>query len=480
LFHESNLQVAALGPREYAKDNFNLFDGFIVISGLLELILSPPDILTGETGNTSGGALSALRSFRLFRVFKLARWWHSMRELLNTLGKTLLDIGNFGMLLVLFMYIYALVGLQFFANRFHFNEVGEVVGIGEPGYYTAEVPRSNFDTLMNAFTTIFEASRCSTILSGENWNTVMYDARRATGWVSVFYFVSLIIMGMMIVMNLFLAILLSNFTNKEDVDAEAGGGSGNGENAGPPVEHPGSPRVAPYNPVSPPPSPQRPKLGSSKSLTKTLANQQSFKPGGDGTAGKLVTMSSNVGRGGGDGNEIKVGSGRPRFVVRAGRACRRFGADMYEACRSAIFGLRVPDDLDPGKALFVLGPDNKLRQGCAAVVHNPGFDRFILLLISVSSLALALDSPLRNPESATAKYLKGVERVMTALFFIEMALKICAHGFALMPKAYLRSAWNILDFVVVVISMIQLVTNDSGNLESLRSLRTLRALRPLR
>ncbi|CAM9574083.1 unnamed protein product, partial [Ectocarpus sp. 8 AP-2014] len=477
---EMALKVAALGPREYAKDNFNLFDGFIVISGLLELILSPPDILTGETGNTSGGALSALRSFRLFRVFKLAREWHSMRELLNTLGKTLLDIGNFGMLLVLFMYIYALVGLQFFANRFHFNEVGEVVGIGEPGYYTAEVPRSNFDTLMNAFTTIFEASRHSTILSGENWNTVMYDARRATGWVSVFYFVSLIIMGMMIVMNLFLAILLSNFTNKDDVDAEAGGGSGNGENAGPPVEHPGSPRVTPYNPVSPPPSPQRPKLGSSKSLTKTLANQQSFKAGDDGTAGKLVTMSSNVGRGGGDGNEIKVGSGRPRFVVRAGRTCRRFGADMYEACRSAIFGLRVPDDLDPGKALFVLGPDNKLRQGCAAVVHNPGFDRFILLLISVSSLALALDSPLRDPESATAKYLKGVERVMTALFFIEMALKICAHGFALMPKAYLRSAWNILDFVVVVISMIQLVTNDSGNLESLRSLRTLRALRPLR
>lgn len=79
-----------------------------------------------------------------------------MRDLLNTLGKTLLDIGNFGMLLVLFMYIYALVGLQFFANRFHFNEVGEAVGIGEEGYYTAEVPRSNFDTLMNAFTTIFE------------------------------------------------------------------------------------------------------------------------------------------------------------------------------------------------------------------------------------------------------------------------------------------------------------------------------------
>lgn len=81
-----------------------------------------------------------------------------MRELLNTLGKTLLDIGNFGLLLVLFMYIYALVGLESFANRFHFGEDGRAVHIAEEGYDSAWVPRSNFDTLVNAFTTIFEAS----------------------------------------------------------------------------------------------------------------------------------------------------------------------------------------------------------------------------------------------------------------------------------------------------------------------------------
>lgn len=307
----------------------------------------------------------------------------------------------------------------------------------------------------------------------------MYDARRATGWVSVFYFVSLIIMGMMIVMNLFLAILLSNFTNKDDVDAEAGGISKNGENAGPPVEQPASPRVAPYNPASPPPSPHppngKPGYGSSKSFNRTLSKTQSCKPGGDGALGKTdSTQASHDGTG--ENNVL----GKPGIAACTGQACKQLGLDAFETYRSAIFGLRVPDDLDPGKALFVLGPDNSVRRGCAAVVHNPGFDRFILLLISVSSLALALDSPLRDPESTLAKYLKGVEQVMTALFFIEMALKICAHGFVLMPKAYLRSAWNVLDFVVVVISMIQLVTNDSGNLESLRSLRTLRALRPLR
>ncbi|CAM9453078.1 unnamed protein product, partial [Discosporangium mesarthrocarpum] len=207
---EMALKLIALGAREYAQDNFNLFDACIVLVGLVELIISPPAILTNDAGTASGGGISALRSFRLFRVFKLAREWESMRDLLNTLGKTVLDVGNFGMLLLLFMYIYALVGLQFFANRFHFDDEGRAVGIGEEGYYVATIPRSNFDSLQNAFTTIFQ------ILSGENWNTVMYDGWRATTWVSVFYFITLVIMGMMIIMNLFLAILLSNFTNKEE------------------------------------------------------------------------------------------------------------------------------------------------------------------------------------------------------------------------------------------------------------------------
>lgn len=81
-----------------------------------------------------------------------------MRDLLLTLHKTMVDVGNFALLLVLFMFIYALVGLQFFANRFNFDHDGEAVGIGEEGYTTALVPRSNFNNLLNAFVTIFEAS----------------------------------------------------------------------------------------------------------------------------------------------------------------------------------------------------------------------------------------------------------------------------------------------------------------------------------
>ena len=363
----------------------------------------------------------------------------------------------------------------------------------------------------------------------------MYDARRATGWVSVFYFVSLIIMGMMIVMNLFLAILLSNFTNKEDVDAEAG--NSDGSDAKPQLprgESVANPRAPTYNPASPPgsptsksptpksptpksptptspipkattpnpptpnitpkspapkspaPTPTKPRLGTANT-TKPLNSARSvIHPEGgtmeEGTGAKVVPTANNSGGGGADfdGKVVSAERGGQGPASRACRACKRLGVHLLEICASAIYGLRVPTDLDPGKALFLLGPNNKMRMACAAVVANPGFDRFILLLISVSSLALAMDSPLRDPDSDVAGYLERVEGVMNVLFFIEMTLKISAHGFVLMHGAYLRSAWNVLDFVVVVISMVQLFTGDSGNLESLRSLRTLRALRPLR
>lgn len=326
------------------------------------------------------------------------------------------------------------------------------------------------------------------ILSGENWNVVMYNARRATGWLSVFYFVSLIIMGMMIVMNLFLAILLSNFTNKEDVDAEAGVAGNNNNNpdgnAGPPAENAASPRVSPYNPISPPPSPSPGSPARPFGASRTVKNLEGGNDGGKSNTnscvgGKVVpTVTSNNGSEAGDD---KAGGKDGQGIAACFKAKgKELTGRVVQAVSSAIRGLRVPDDLVPDRALFVLGPDNQVRRVCAAIVANPGFDRFILLLIFVSSLALALDNPLRNPDSTTAVYLGRVERVMTGLFFVEMALKICAHGFLFMQRAYLRSAWNILDFVVVVISMIQLFTNDSGNLESLRSLRTLRALRPLR
>ena len=76
-------------------------------------------------------------------------------------------------------------------------------------------PRAHFDTFGWALVTVFQ------ILSGENWNAVMYDAYRAMGgdqmaWASTLYFVVLNILGAFIVLNLCCALLLNNLSHLND------------------------------------------------------------------------------------------------------------------------------------------------------------------------------------------------------------------------------------------------------------------------
>lgn len=99
--------------------------------------------------------------------------------------------------------------MQLFSNRLHFNvETGTHIGKSDPKYNSAEVPRSNFDDFFWSMTTVFQ------ILSGENWNTVMYDCWKATS-VAPAYFISLMVLGVFCALNLFLAILLLPFDGSE-------------------------------------------------------------------------------------------------------------------------------------------------------------------------------------------------------------------------------------------------------------------------
>ena len=137
---EMALKLGGLGLRGYVYDSFNVFDGVIVIISLVEIFASPPAFLQGAQPEITreeiltateprefaggGGAVSAFRTFRLFRVFKLARSWKSLNQILNTIALTLKDVANFAVLLFIIMYIFALMGGQFFANRYCFDDQG--------------------------------------------------------------------------------------------------------------------------------------------------------------------------------------------------------------------------------------------------------------------------------------------------------------------------------------------------------------------
>ena len=172
----------------------------------------------GEEEGGGGGAISALRGARLLRILKMAKEWETMQTLLRLIGKTVLEIGNFGILLILFIFIYSLCGMQFFSNRMVFDHLGAPVDIKDWDLWIAAWPdrMGHFDTLLWSMVTIFQ------VLTGEDWNWLMYDAWRCATvpWLAIVYFLSLVITGAFIVMNLFLAILLSNFEGNEELMKE--------------------------------------------------------------------------------------------------------------------------------------------------------------------------------------------------------------------------------------------------------------------
>ncbi|KAH7463184.1 Sodium channel protein 60E [Phytophthora ramorum] len=137
------------------------------------MILSPPSFMSENQPKKR--AVSSLRSFRLFRVFKLARNWRSLRELLEMIGRAIAGIANFGVLFFIFIYIYALVGMQFFGNTMRFDDSGYPTPYNINEYWFGTVPRLNFDTFLWSSITVFK------IITTDNWNENMYDVIRSNG-----------------------------------------------------------------------------------------------------------------------------------------------------------------------------------------------------------------------------------------------------------------------------------------------------------
>ena len=129
-----------------------------------------------------------------------------------------------------------------------------------------------------------------------------------------------------------------------------------------------------------------------------------------------------------------------------------------------------------------------LKKLCPSGIRpNKAFDNFVMFLIITSSVMLAIDTPLLDPDSRYAKNIRIIDMILTILFTAEAIIKIIARGFLynnldnVNLKAYLNDPWNILDFFVVCASLLDMLSpSNSESLKSLKALRALRALRPLR
>jgi len=210
-FFEMIIKMMGLGFREYFSDRFNAFDAFIVFISTVDILLS----YSTFTDSEGSGAISAMRAFRLLRVFKLAKSWKQFQNLLITIGKTLKGVSFFSILLLLFIFTYSLLGMGVFAYKVKFNENDEY-DMSENGSF----PDSTFNNFWEAFISVF------IVLANDGWSTIYFNHYRAEGPVfSTFFFISLLLVGQYILLNLFLAILLEKFdedsinqTVQEEID----------------------------------------------------------------------------------------------------------------------------------------------------------------------------------------------------------------------------------------------------------------------
>lgn len=133
-----------------------------------------------------------------------------------------------------------------------------------------------------------------------------------------------------------------------------------------------------------------------------------------------------------------------------------------------------------GSSLYIYHRTHPHRIACYKSIIHPKFDTIILVLIVISSIALAIDNPLYDPDSSLVEGLAYLDALLTILFTIEMGLKIVALGFCMHKGSYLRNSWNRLDFIIVISSLLMLIAQKNPAFKALRSLRALRTFRPLR
>ncbi|KNC23583.1 Voltage-dependent calcium channel type A subunit alpha-1, partial [Lucilia cuprina] len=396
---EMFIKMYAMSPRIYFESSFNRFDCVVISGSIFEVIWS--EVKGGSFG------LSVLRALRLLRIFKVTKYWSSLRNLVISLLNSMRSIISLLFLLFLFILIFALLGMQLFGGQFNFS---------------SGTPETNFNTFPIALLTVFQ------ILTGEDWNEVMYQgiisqggAKR--GMIYSVYFIVLVLFGNYTLLNVFLAIAVDNLANAQELTAA---------------------------------EEEQVEEDKEKQLQELEKEMEALQ---------------------GDGSHVENGGDGSTAAVKKSKKKEEEKKEEEEVTEG-------PKPMLPYSSMFILSPTNPIRRGAHWVVNLRYFDFFIMVVISLSSIALAAEDPVRE-NSPRNKILNYFDYAFTGVFTIEMLLKIVDLGVILHPGSYLREFWNIMDAVVVICAAVSFGFDMSGssagqNLSTIKSLRVLRVLRPLK
>ncbi|XP_015185097.1 PREDICTED: sodium channel protein para isoform X4 [Polistes dominula] len=543
---EATFKLVAMSPKYYFQEGWNIFDFIIVALSLLELGLE------GVQG------LSVLRSFRLLRVFKLAKSWPTLNLLISIMGRTVGALGNLTFVLCIIIFIFAVMGMQLFGKNYT-DHVDRFPG--------GDLPRWNFTDFMHSFMIVFR------VLCGE-WIESMWDCMLVGDVSCIPFFLATVVIGNLVVLNLFLALLLSNFGSSNLSAPTADNDTNKIAEA---ID-----RIARFVKWI-----KRNFLTLAKLMRAKFTNQISDQaPDGIDRDGDLDLADSDLEAyrdkksakelnqlevAIGDGMEFTI-HGDLKNKLKKSKLCmnntkvignsinhrdyrldndyinqneedtfsnksygshknRPFKDESHKGSMDSLNGEEKKDaskedleqdeylgdegdegvgimeseiiqaDKDPinsdypadccpencyKKFPFLAGDDDapfwqgwtNLRLKTFQLIENKYFESAVITMILLSSLALALEDVHLQQRPILQDILYYMDRIFTVIFFLEMLIKWLALGF----KKYFTNAWCWLDFIIVMVSLINFVASlcGAGGIQAFKTMRTLRALRPLR
>ncbi|XP_025947355.1 sodium channel protein type 5 subunit alpha-like isoform X3 [Apteryx rowi] len=508
---EMIFKVIALDPYYYFQQGWNIFDSIIVILSLMELGLS------------SMGNLSVLRSFRLLRVFKLAKSWPTLNTLIKIIGNSVGALGNLTLVLAIIVFIFAVVGMQLFGKSYMDN-VKEISKTGN-------LPRWHMNDFFHSFLIIFR------ILCGE-WIETMWDCMEVAGQpLCLLVFLLVMVIGNLVVLNLFLALLLSSFSADNLSAPDEDGEMNNLQLAFARINrglqyvkhatwdfccnvlrHPKTTaekkammKLAAQNTgalnncMN---SHTTTELGKDAENHKENHTEDGMNKNGEKRQGIMdnddfmtnpdLSICVPIAVGESDIEEEDEEQSTFTEMEQLDEISLSEGstvdltnpAELLEQISEFAEELMEPEDCFPEVCVrffpccsvdITKFPGKiwwRLRKTCYRIVEHNWFETFIIFMILLSSGALAFEDIYLEDRKNIKTILEYADKIFTYIFVLEMLLKWVAYGF----KKYFTNAWCWLDFLIVDVSLISLIANTLGYSEMgpIKSLRTLRALRPLR
>ncbi len=310
------------------------------------------------------------------------------------------------------------------------------------------------------------------VLCGE-WIETMWDCMYVAGPTCVPFFMATVLIANLVMLNLFLALLLSSFTemganepekddepdkiqvvidrfkrffkrifkkNKKDGkdgdDVVKNGALPNGENNSSATIGNGF------------------DLSEKEQLEKNLQDKLAFAPG----AGLVAADAED------DVAEEEMYYTPPDDVV------------VPDCCPRRVYERMPFCNGDPESPFWQVWSRHRLL--ALKLIENKYFESVVLALILLSSMVMTLEDIWFDSRPMLMDTLYYLDRILTVVFFMETVLKMYAMGFI----SYFTNAWCWLDFVIVAVSLINFGVSllGIGNVPIFKTMRTLRALRPLR